>query len=157
MPFTKIKHSKGTTTFTRVEDRANKDSVEQTLTSHETPRPEFNTALQALTSWVVRICELPIDYATDMTVTGVSISVGEYGGCVVTALKKVADANSPVVINTPHVPATATSENGPEMPPSTVQLVDVLEEEALRFWNGERAQVELFDSTKQPADEGADT
>lgn len=146
MPFSKIKHSKGATTLTRVEDRSNTDSIEQTLTSYETPRPEFVTAMQALTSWVVRICELPINYAEGMTIIGVSVSLGEYGGCVVTALKKVAGANAPVVINTPHVPETATSDAGPELPPETVRLLNELDDEALKFWNGERAQKDLFDT-----------
>lgn len=153
MPFTKIKHNKGTTTLTRVEDRSANDVVEQTLTSSDDPRPEFVNALQALTSWVVRICDLPIDYANEMRITGVSLSLGEYGGCVVTALKKVSGANSPVVINTPHVPETPTSEAGPCLPPSTVSLLESLDAEAERFWKGERAQSEMFPASESGAAE----
>lgn len=154
MPYTKIKHSKGTTTLTRVEDRSSTDSVEQTLTSHDPPRPEFVTALQALTAWVVRICELPINYADGMTITGVSLTLGEYGGCVVTALKKVDGANAPVVINTPHVPETPTSENGPALVSSTIQLLSALEDEADKFWRGERAQLDAFEGEGAPESEG---
>lgn len=155
MPFSKIKHSKGATTLTRVEDRSNTDSIEQTLTSYETPRPEFITAMQALTSWVIRICDLPIDYADGMTITGVSVSLGEYGGCVVTALKKVVGANAPVVINTPHVPELATSESGPELPPEAVRLLNELDDEALKFWNGERAQKDLFETPEKGSESKA--
>lgn len=146
MPYTKIKHNKGTTTLTRVEDRSQQESIEQTLTSHDDPRPEFVTALQALTAWVVDVCDLPADYAEDMRITGVSLSPGEYGGCVVTALKSVSGANAPVVINTPHVPETPTSENGPSLPAAVCEMLASLEGEADKFWRGERAQAELFDA-----------
>jgi hypothetical protein len=145
MPYTKIKHGPKGTTLTRVEDRANEDSVESTLTSHELPRPEFITALNALSAWVVRCCELPIDYADGMTVVGVTLSLGEYGGCVVTALRKVSGASSPVVINTPHVPSEPTSDGGHSLPASVQTLLTELEAEADRFWNGQRAQATLFD------------
>lgn len=145
MPYTKIKHNKGTVTLTRVEDRSTTDSVEQTLTSHDDPRPEFATGLQALTSWVVRICQLPLDYADGMRITGVSLSAGEYGGVVVTALKSVDGATAPVVINTPHVPETPTSDAGPCLPRDTIQLLETLEVEADKFWRGERAQADMFD------------
>lgn len=144
MPYTKIKHNKGTTTLTRVEDRSQQESIEQTLTSHDDPRPAFVEALQALTAYVVRVCELPRGYAEDMRITGVSLSPGEYGGCVVTALKSVSGANAPVVINTPHVPEVATSDNGPCLPPWACEMLATLEAEADRFWKGERAQVEMF-------------
>lgn len=145
MPYTKIKHNKGTTTLTRVEDRTAKESIEQTLTSHDDPRPEFVTALQALTAWVVDVCDLPDDYDHDMRITGVSLSPGEYGGCVVTALKKVSGANAPVVINTPHVPETPTSDESPCLPPPVCAMIATLEEEADKFWRGQRAQAEMFD------------
>lgn len=146
MPYTKIKHNKGTTTLTRVEDRSQQDSIEQTLTSHDDPRPEFVEALQALTAWVVDVCDLPDDYDEGMRITGVSLSPGEYGGCVVTALKKVSGANAPVVINTPHVPETPTSDEAPCLPPNVIEMLATLEDEADKFWRGERAQAELFDA-----------
>lgn len=150
MPYTKIKHGPKGTTLTRVEDRANEDSVESTLTSHELPRPEFVAALQALQAWVLEVCELPTDYAAGMTVVGVSISLGEHGGCVVTALKQVSAAASPVVINSPHVPAVATRDGGGSLPRRVVEMLEALELEAERFWKGQRAQADLFEAP--PAD-----
>lgn len=149
MPYAKIKYSvaKGVA-LTRVEDRANVDSIESTLTSHELPRPEFVAALNALTAWVVQCCELPSTYAEDMSVVGVTLSLGEHGGCVVTALRKVRGASSPVVINTPHVPSVPTSDGGPALPPTVNALLIQLEAEADRFWTGERAQADLFEGKR---------
>lgn len=148
MPYTKIKYSprKGTVSLTRVEDRGDEDSIESTLTSHESPRPEFVDALQALTPWLLNVCELPESYSEGLSVTGVSLTLGEYGGCVVTALKGVRSANAPVVLNSPHVPAQPTSEGGPSLPANAKAALDHLEEEAERFWRGERSQGELFPS-----------
>ena len=146
MPYTKIKHGPKGTSLTRVEDRSNQDSIESTMTSHELPRPEFIAALQALGSWVIDVCELPPSYEEGLTVTGVSISLGEYGGCVVTALKQVSGAAAPVGINSPHVPAVATRDGGGALPKRGVGMLEQLESEAERFWKGERAQAELFDA-----------
>ncbi len=79
-----------------------------------------------------------------MTITSVSLSAGDYGGIVVTALKKVSSAHAPVVINSPHTPETPTSEGGPELPSYVRTLIGTLEDEAQKFWSGERAQQELF-------------
>jgi hypothetical protein len=153
--FRKIKHSRGSTVLTWVSEirgEASRGNTETTLTSGDTPRPEFINALQAFSAHVLDVCELPDSWADGLTVCGVSISENDSQGVgiVVTAVKKVAGANAPVVINTPHL--AEQSEHGPALCREALDAINLLLEEADRFRKGERAQAELFPSvTGAPA------
>lgn len=144
--FTKIKHKAGETIL-EWQDSSEKQSVLHTLSSHEDPRQEFVTALQALTSIVLNICGLPLNYADEMKVLGVTLTEHEAmgAGCVITVTKKLAGVNAPLVINTPH--CTETSGNGQDaggLPNSAIALLEHLVDEAHRYRAGERAQTDLF-------------
>ena len=145
MPFTKIKHSRGEVELAWRDDGL-RQNIEHRLTSSESPRPEFLTALQDFKRYVLHLCELPGGYDAEMTISSVSISSNDTQGrgIVVTALKKLPDVNSPLVLNTPHLTETASYDGGPELPSFACAMLDRLEEEAAKFRSGERAQQELF-------------
>jgi len=145
MAFTKIKYSKGEVELVW-RDSELSQAVEHRLTSSQSPRPEFEKALQAFKQYVRHICDLPMSYDADMTISSVSISENDSQGrgIVVTALKKLPACNAPLVLNTPHLPETASSEGGVEMPSFARRLLDALEEEANKYRAGERAQTDMF-------------
>lgn len=144
MSFTKIKHAKGQTVL-EWEDSGPRQSVVHSLSSHDAPRPELLSALAALERFVLDICELPLTYGEDLTIQSVSLSAHDAlgMGVVVTALKKLAAAQSPLVLNTPFVSETASAEGAPRLPRYMVDLIGTLELEAERFRQGERAQQAL--------------
>jgi hypothetical protein len=144
--FTKIKHKAGETILEWT-DSSEHESVVHSLRSHEDPRPEFLTALQALTSVVLSLCELPLDYGTDLKITGVTITDHETlgRGTVITALKKLTRSQAPLVLNTPHITETGSHENAPTLFGRELDLLEQLQEEASRYLKGERAQQSLFD------------
>jgi hypothetical protein len=143
--YTKIKHTAGETTLEWQDSNA-KESVSHSLNSHEDPRPEFKTALQALTAFVCGICELPLDYTDEMTISSVTLTDHDTlgRGCVVTALKKLSRAQSPLVLNTPHVTETPAADGQPALPGYAIDLLERLVDEAERYRKGERAQQDLF-------------
>lgn len=143
--FTKIKHKAGETPIEWVDSDA-RGAVSHALTSHEEPRPEFVQALQALTAYVLGVCELPLDYGTDLEILSVTLTDHDTmgRGCVVTALKRLARAQAPLVLNTPHVTESGAGDSPARLPGYAMDLLDRLEYEAERFKKGERAQQDLF-------------
>lgn len=141
--FTKIKYKQGEVIL-EWQDGDEKESVVHAMTSTDDPRPEFNTALQALTAHVVRVCQFPIDYADEMKIIGVALSENDHQGrgVVVTATKKLAGLKAPLVINTPHVTESEGEQPG-ALRQESIDLIDALIEEAVRFRKGERAQLDL--------------
>lgn len=146
MPFTKIKYSLKDGVALEWQDAELAQSIEHRLVSSQEPRPEFIAALQAFTQYVRHLCDLPMSFETGLTISGVSISENDSQGrgLVVTALKKLPSCNAPLVINTPHMPETASSEGGPEMPAFAIRMLDALEDEAAKYRAGERAQIDMF-------------
>lgn len=129
---------------------------EQVLASFDTPAKEFNDALQALKADVCTICELPSDYANVMRVSSVSITwTNDVMGAVITAVRPVKTANSPVVLNTPHLPATdyAPGGSGPTLEGATVERLERLIAECHRYILGDRAPHALPLATGAGADE----
>jgi hypothetical protein len=121
------------------------------LTSKAAPHEDLNTALQALASDVLNVCELDAAIE-DLRVQSVSLSFSEKSGlrgAVVTALKPVAIANSPVVLNTPHL-----TEDGEDpkavMPASMWRRVLKLEDEAQAYLDGKRAPQDQLDAFAPP-------
>jgi hypothetical protein len=62
---------------------------------------------------------------------------------VITSLKELAGATSPLVLNTPYLPEMA--EDGPTMSAQLVQLVNAVEVAAERYVRGIRQQRDLFE------------
>jgi len=137
---TKVKHSKGQTTI-RWRDVRQEEIVEHELKSSEEPRPELLTSIAAFVPFVIEICEFPKGWADEIAISGVSLSEvelkdGKQIGIVITAQKRLELTPSPVIINTPFLIDEA-------WPKGLQKAVEKLDQEAVRFRSGDRAQQEL--------------
>lgn len=147
MTINKVKHD-GALTHIEYEDEINGTIEEHVLKSYDKPLPEFIEALQSLAPAIELICELPEGYSNSITIRGVSFSHAgphETMGASITGLKSLGTSNSPLVINTPHLPSE--DYNGNEyntmlLPGSAVLNLHWLISEAERFVRGERLIVE---------------
>jgi hypothetical protein len=133
------------------------DDIKIVLKSYDKPLPEFIDKLNELAPFVEKICELPEGYCSCAEIRGVSLShTNDVLGAVITALIPIESANSPVVINTPHLPSEQYSESGqsPLLSPKCVFAIKGLIYEAERYINGERQkdnQTELEFNTEEEA------
>lgn len=145
--FTKIKYDGSKVRLEYEKVRKDGDPDEFVLHSSDKPDPAFDAALQALAVDVVTICELIPSDTERLKVRGVTLThTNDILGVVVTALKTLNTSNAPMVINTPHLPSESYSDNEdePTTPTGMWERLVVLEAEALRYLNGERAQGDLF-------------
>jgi hypothetical protein len=135
--------------LTRVDSLPDGTELSQTLTNATSPLPSFWTALQAFTGYAVNLVGVP-DWAEDAKVVSVHLSEQpktRKRGLVVTFTKRIERAkNRTVVINTPVMHAPAADEEG--VNPGTFErevlnMIKEVENEATRYWNGDRAQGEL--------------
>jgi len=132
------------------------DPDEFSFTCHDRALPAFYEEFVRLAPQVCDICEFPDDYEANLTVVGVSFSYtetkdGEVMGAVITALKKLDGANSPLVINTPYLPSQSMSDSksasmsdGKVLPDDCIRVLEDLQVEAERYIQGKRAQTEMF-------------
>ena len=74
------------------------------LISADPPTVGFLQSLQDFSGAVVEVLELPDDYATGLTIRGVTISYDDEGNpkCTITAMKALSCTETPAVFNTPH-------------------------------------------------------
>lgn len=131
---------------------------EQLLSSFDPPLPSFDVALQALAQDVCTICELPADQAQQLRISSVSFShTNDILGAVITAVKPVKTAQSPVVLNTPHLTEKPYGDGGPVFSADTRQRLEQLVEECQRYIRGERAQqaLPMQDTAEAPLALGA--
>jgi hypothetical protein len=147
--FTKVKSDGSKVTLHYERERSDGTRDEYAMVSADRPAPEFDAALNALAEDVIVVCELPASDKEKLTVRGVSLShTNDIRGAVITAMKALTTANSPLVLNTPHLPESAYSgsktDPNPTMADGMVHRLDDLEREATRYVDGERAQGALF-------------
>jgi hypothetical protein len=117
------------------------DDVKVVLKSYDKPKDEFIQCLSSLAKFVEMICQLPDGYYDEADVRGVSLSYShDIMGAVITALIPVDTANSPVCINTPHLPSDQYNENGqsPILPRPCTTKINQLIEHAEAYINGDR-------------------
>lgn len=136
-----------------------KDNIAIALASCDKPMPEFIQTFQNLKEYVEQICDLANGYCEKAEVRGVTLSYShDILGAVITVLVKVKTANSPVVINTPHLPSKPYNEDGEEplLPFGCYQdllnLLDLTE----KYIDGERdipLQEEMFSTDQEKASE----
>ena len=145
MDFSKIKWNKGEVQLTWTTEKG-KDAVRHELTSADLPAPELEGAFNALIAPVLKLLELPPEYRTGMRAVSVSITrqIDDNRGAVVTCLKEIDGATSPLVLNTPYVPELPNGEGGPSMPGDLRDAIYEVEVQAERYANGQRAQQEMF-------------
>lgn len=130
---------------------------EHTLTSAQPPHPDFVAALQAFVGEVLDLLELPLDYGDGLTVVGLSLPVQEDGrsGLVVTCLKALKGAPSPLVLNTPYLAEPGDDPDAPALSRHLLRLIETAEGEAEAFVDGKRAQGDLFATEADRANDDA--
>jgi hypothetical protein len=150
MRFTKIKYD-GKQVELAWSEKKKSTEIIHTLSSKEQPDKELPEALNAFAEFVERLCEVPKAWMRTVKVTSISVNVEEKDGrlgLVITSQKKIADANSPLVINTPHLrQAIKLGEEGPGFFLYAMEeAIDRADRAAQGFAAGKRAAPSLFDS-----------
>ena len=152
--FTKIKYddNKGRVTVKYQIPNGTDEPDLYTVDVREEPHDDFKRALDVLDQDVVAICEQPANALVD--VRSVTLTwKDEIMGAVITGLRTLNSARSPLVLNTPH--KTVEPYNPEEeddvglLPESTVERLEDLIHEAKAFLAGKRApkaQTEAFGS-----------
>lgn len=141
----KVKHdrkrSETTVEYEIVSEKAD-DIVTVKLVGYEKPLEDFMEQFNALTAFVEEICSLPEGYCDKAEIKGVSFSWShDIMGAVITAAVPVDTANSPVIINTPHLPKEDYSGNNPNallLPRKCAITLEKLIEETKRYIDFER-------------------
>ena len=161
MRFQKIKYSKGRVKIEyEIPNKIKKDWDQLFLACSDEPRPEFMSALQALSEDVIEMCELPEDYRTRIIVTGVSLSYAtddEIPGATTISQMVLKKSNVNLNINTPFKPFQPYSEDGDRaqcLSEDCVQRLEDLMSEAESYVNGIRAQGELFADREKTKEDG---
>jgi hypothetical protein len=156
---TKIKFNKGKVEIEYEKNDRETDSKKTQFSSYDEPLPGFTDALQALSLHAEEICEFPEGFLTAPaafgedgevveqkgTVSGVSFSYSDKEGIMgatITVLRKLATAQAPLVINTPHLPEAPYSEGScsPLLSSGCVRALNHLQDEALKYLAGDRAE-----------------
>lgn len=125
-------------------------------------RPEFYNALVDLRQDVLTLLEYPKTWLDDILVKGVSFSYSDDSddgvkGAVISGQRTLQYSASPANFNTPHKPYKMYNENAEDtdgiivMPEEIQERLDVLDNEANKYIDGDRAQMELkFDDVRKP-------
>lgn len=138
---------------------------ELSFKSKEKALPAFYEAMQDLSEHVCEICELPKEMASEIKVIGVSFSYEEKSdvmGAVITATRTLKHSNSPMLINTPFKPSdfynedeAATKDPALLLSQECVEALHTMEDEAIRYIDGERLQTDLFAGKSEQSGEMA--
>lgn len=121
--------------------------VEHSLRSFQAPHQDFVDAFRAFIPLVLELLELSDEYASDFKVIGFSINTEEDGrlGLVVTCAKQLADANAPLILNTPHLRERNDEETTVGfLPDRWLDALSDVQSAAEAFLEGRRAQGDLF-------------
>jgi hypothetical protein len=129
-------------------------SEEVVAKSAERPLPSFADALQSFTAFVIDLLEIPDEWRDNLTVTTLNLSEDKngYRGLIVTATRPIPKAyDRPLVMNTPLVREGSedASDEACTLSDEVLELVALVEGEAVRYLNGEREQLDLL---KPPSD-----
>lgn len=150
MRFSKIKYDGERVVLEWTTKKLNKEEVEQRLTSLQRPAPKFIEAMEAFRPIVFDLLKLPDSYKEGFRVTGLSINEEEgdgRAGLVVTCRKSLPDANSPLILNTPHLReiVDGDKDQGPGFFIAGMdEALRYMMEVAEKFVAGERDQGDLF-------------
>ena len=146
----KIKRSNPWLSVTSVEKRGDQNEKETTFKSSEDPHGDLLDALAALERHIRTILGWPDSYAKDcIKITGVSFSYNDefdVEGAVISGQVSIDTADAPFVFNTPHLPYDQYSPTGVSklMPTEAQQALRTLQDEAVSFVEGKRAQGDMF-------------
>ena len=138
-------------TMTLVNDRGNDKVDILTYESDDAPKPELEKVLQELKRHWMDICEVPDDWEDDLTVRG--LTVGDRKGrmgIVISVIRDLKESNTPLSISCPYTQEElmdAEGDNPPELsvyPASCGETIKKLQEMAIQYYKGDRAQLPLF-------------
>lgn len=147
MKIVKVGHKNQKTTIT-CEEEKNGDVKTMTLTSDVPALPEFHEAMKELGKYMCDLLGVPADWKQKHTCNSVSIGYEEDEriNTVVTIYVQLEKFNNGIVINTPCLreKVAGKSGGGNFMTPKMLDLVKSVREEALKYYDGERAQQTLL-------------
>ena len=141
----KYEHKTGAVTVEYEQLFEGTDDIKITLKSNDKPLSELIEKLDSLSRQVEIICDLPNGYCNHAEIRGVSFShTNGVLGAVITALIPLTNANSPMVINTPHLPSEQYSEGGqsPLLPQKATYALKEILGLVEKYINGEREKEE---------------
>ncbi len=146
----KVKRGKGDRITVMYEgERKDGENWDQfSVSALDKPTKSFLDAFDDLLESALDICLMDEAYGENMSVTGVSFSYGgetEVMGAVITCQKELDTTNAPLILNTPHLPASDYSDNGdqPTLDALTIKRLEMLGEEGIAYAQGKRVQMEL--------------
>lgn len=121
---------------------------EYILTSEDPPLQTFRDEMNKLGPHICTLLELPASYADTIKVSGISLSYKDgIMGCVITCQKKLRSANSPLILNTPHMTEESYSETDESgnnlLSMEIINLVHNCMDHARDYINGKREQLQL--------------
>jgi len=121
---------------------------EYTMKCTDKPLQTFIDAFHLLVPAVLEICEFSGEDAQNYKVFGVSFAYTEdIMGAVISAQKTLVDSNTPLNLNTPFKPSESYSGEGCDdncLSSASRKVLESLIEEAIKYVNGDRAQLNLF-------------
>lgn len=155
MKFTKIKWDGKRVELAWTDKTVAGTETEHVMKSYGQPSPMFRAVFTNFARIVIDFLELPESWLDEMRVTGLSINEEEgdgRAGLVITSQKKVIGANSPIVLNTPHLREAVKGEESESDGFMTDDMMSAVESAwtvAARYLNGEREQIGLFDEKEK--------
>ena len=147
MNFTKIKYNGDVVELEWGKERDDGSEVSTRFKCFDAPLEDFKKAMIAFRALVAHITDLPGEWVTDLAITGLSINTEKDGrrGLVITAMKKLPTANSPLILNTPHLRELVDEPPGPGFFVDGMdRAIERAEKAATEYLKGKREQVELF-------------
>ena len=109
-------------------------------------RPEMFTAMNALATDVIDLCELPTIWKKQIEVRGVSITYTEKTwGITISAIKRLDKSKKSLVLNTPYTSVDGCDNMELLLSANAIEHIERLTDEAQRYIDGDRAQMKLFD------------
>lgn len=137
----------------------NGDMESVVLESKDLPHPDLVSALDAMAEHLLVHAEFPSTWLEQVKIISYTVThTNEVQGLVITGKKELENCNAPLIINTPHF----TRESYNEEDDSDIgifsfecgQHLDVLEREAIAYFEGKRAQLELFGKKEDGTNQG---
>jgi len=134
------------------------DKAHVSFEAKDRPVSELVMLLDQLRPHVETICSMPKDYCKDAEVRSISFSYkNNILGAVITVLVDLDSTNSPLLINTPYLPAEHIDDDSdaPLLPEACVELLESILEGIEEYIKGKRApkdQTEL-EFPKEPVTE----
>lgn len=145
----KIDRKSGRIEIVSIEKWGDDNERSWTLRCYEEPRPELPEAMAALEPHVRGLLGLPEDWARGaIGVAKVSWSWSEktdIKGASVSCHVHLDAADSPLILNTPHLPYEPYSDGGKCLPEDMVEALEELERCVAEYLDGARSQGELFE------------